>query len=259
MLRTLWTSKMGMDAYQQKLDAIGENLANSSTMGYKKINVGFKDLLSESLDRKGYPVNDRTAIMGTGVKTTEWSRDNSQGNLHETGIATDLCIDGEGNYFRLTNVDGSKVYTRDGSFKIDSSGTLVDANALKVDLEYVQGRNAENTKFKEENILIDNNGNVFLKEGELFNKVAKLNLYTATGNEAFKSIGQNLFVPAEGANVQVTDMSNVNIIQGYLEGSNIDTATEMTDMIVTQRAFQLSSKSLQTADEMWGMINNIRS
>jgi flagellar basal-body rod protein FlgG len=250
---------MGMDAYQQKLDAIGENLANSSTMGYKKINVGFKDLLSESLDRKGYPVNDRTAIMGTGVKTTEWSRDNSQGNLQETGISTDLCIDGAGNYFRLTNVDGSKVYTRDGSFKIDSTGTLVDANALKVDLEYVQGRNAENTKFKEENILIDNNGNVFLKEGELFNKVAKLNLYTATGNEAFKSIGQNLFVPGEGANVQVSDMSNVNINQGYLEGSNIDTATEMTDMIVTQRAFQLSSKSLQTADEMWGMINNIRS
>ena len=72
-------------------------------------------------------------------------------------------------------------------------------------------------------------------------------------------VNDNLFVPNEGAQVKVVDVGNTYIHQSYLEGSNIDTAQEMTDMIVTQRAFQLSSKSLQTADEMWGMINNMRS
>lgn len=259
MLRTLWTSKMGMDAQQQKLDAIGNNLANSNTMGYKKVTVGFKDLLSESLDRKGYPVNDKTSIMGTGVKTTGWIRENAQGNLQETGISTDLSIDGPGNYFRLTKADGTKVYTRDGSFKIDNLGTLVDTNSNKVDLEFEPNRNAENTKFKENTMMVDSEGNVYVKEGELFNKVAKINLYTAIGDDAFQSIGDNLFTSSPGVQVQVANSRNVNINQGFLEGSNTNTAQEMTDMIVTQRAFQLSSKSLQTADEMWGMINNMRS
>jgi len=259
MLRTLWTSKMGMDANQQKLDAIGNNLANSSTMGYKKVNVGFKDLLSESLDRQGYPINDKTSTMGTGVRATTWSRNNTQGNLQDTGLSTDLAIDGAANYFRLTTADGSKVYSRDGSYKIDTKGELVDANSNKLDIEFANGRNAENTKFKEENMMIDTDGNIFLKEGGVFNNVGKLNLYTAVGDDAFQSVGNNLFVQKQGANVNVTDPSSTKIRQGFLEGSNVDVTEEMTDMIVTQRAFQLSSKSLETADQMWGMINNMRS
>lgn len=259
MLRTLWTSKMGMNAQQQKLDAISNNIANSSTNGYKKVNVGFKDLLSESLDRKGYPINDKTSIMGTGVKTTTWSRNNTQGNLIDTGISTDLAIDGAGNYFRLTASDGSNVYSRDGSFKIDSTGSLVDSSSNKLDIEYEPGRNAENTKFKEENMMFDTQGNVYIKEGDVFNKVGKANLYTAVGEDSFQSVGENLFVPSPGTTVQVVNSANINISQGFLEGSNVNISEEMTDMIVTQRAFQLSSKSLETADQMWGMINNMRS
>lgn len=259
MLRTLWTSKMGMNAQQQKLDAISNNIANSSTNGYKKVNVGFKDLLSESLDRKGYPINDKTSIMGTGVKTTTWSRNNTQGNLIDTGLSTDLAIDGVGKYFRLTAPDGSKVYSRDGSFKIDSTGSLVDSNSNKLDIEYEPGRNAENTKFKEENMMFDTQGNVYIKEGDVFNKVGKANLYTAVGEDAFQSVSENLFVLSPGATVQVVNSASTNISQGFLEGSNVNISEEMTDMIVTQRAFQLSSKSLETADQMWGMINNMRS
>ena len=89
MLRTIWTSKTGLNAQQVKLDTISNNLANSGTMGYKRVDVGFKDLLNESLDRKGYPVNDKDASMGTGVRTTEWYRDNTQGFLTDTGLPTD--------------------------------------------------------------------------------------------------------------------------------------------------------------------------
>lgn len=259
MLRTLWTSKMGMNAQQQKLDAISNNISNSSTNGYKKVNVGFKDLLSESLDRKGYPINDRTSIMGTGVRTATWNRNNTQGNLLATEKSTDLAIDGPGNYFRLTASDGSKVYSRDGSFRIDSTGTLVDSSSNKLDIQYEPGRNSENTQFKQEGMMCDSQGNLFIKEGDVFNKVGKINLYTAVGDGAFQSAGENLFLPSPGVTVEVVNPNTVDIIQGFLEGSNVNIAEEMTDMIVTQRAFQLSSKSLETADEMWGMINNMRS
>ena len=82
MLRTLWTAKSGMNANQEKLDAISNNLANSTTIGYKKAEVGFQDLLTESLDRKGYAINNKESVIGTGIKTGEWYRDNSQGAIN---------------------------------------------------------------------------------------------------------------------------------------------------------------------------------
>ena len=108
MLRTLWTSKSGMMANQQKLDAISNNIANVSTTGYKKVEVGFKDLLTESLDKKGIPLNDKEAVIGTGVKTSEWYQDiNTQGTLTQTAKPTDLAIDGQG-YFRVNNAQGDQ-------------------------------------------------------------------------------------------------------------------------------------------------------
>ena len=256
MLRTIWTSKTGLAANQEKLDAISNNIANSSTMGYKKINVGFKDLLSESLDRKGYPVNDKSSIMGTGVKTTQWYSSGTQGNLYSTEMSTDFCIEGEGHYFRLTRPDGTKVYSRDGAFQVDSKGRLVDTSGNIVDIEYMNGFNENNAGLSPANILVSEEGYVYKSENGVNTLVGRINLYTAVGDKAFISLGNNLYVAAEDANVVVSN--NANIYQGYLEGSNVDIATEFTDMIVTQRAFQLASKSLTTADEMWGMVNNIR-
>ncbi|WP_195970668.1 flagellar hook-basal body complex protein [Clostridium thermobutyricum] len=255
MIRTLYTSKSGMNANQNKLDVISNNLANSNTIGYKKVDVGFKDLLNESLNRKGYPINNKNANMGTGVKTSEWYRDNGQGNLLETLRGTDLSIDGQG-FFKIIGKDGSSAYTRDGSFSIDGNGRLVDGRGNKVYLEYINGRNEGNIKFTTNNFLIDKEGSVFLKEEGKFNKVAEIPTYIAIGDESFKSIGENLYLPVDSANVYRT--RDCDIYQGVLEGSNVDIAQEFTDMIVTQRAFQLSSKSLTTADEMWGMINNMR-
>lgn len=254
MLRTLWTSKSGMNAMQEKLDAIGNNIANSTTSGYKKVEVGFRDLLTESLDRKGYPTNDKNAVMGTGVKTSEWFRDNNQGNLTDTGLPTDLCIDGAG-YFRLIQPDGSVVYTRDGGFQIDRLGRLVDGRGNKLELEYVNGRTEADCQFTNSNLLVDTSGSVYIKEQGTFTKVAEIPLYTAVGENAFVSVGDNLFVPN---NTNVTRATNSDIHQGFVEGSNVDIATEFTEMLITQRAFQLSSKGVQTADEMWGMINNMR-
>ncbi|MBE6053313.1 MAG: flagellar basal body rod protein FlgG [Clostridium sartagoforme] len=256
MLRTLWTAKTGMNANQDKLDAISNNIVNSSTMGYKKIEVGFKDLLSESLDRLGNPLNDKDSIIGTGTKTSEWYRDNTQGVLQETLLSTDLSIDGQG-YFKVITPDENELYTRDGSLAIDGSGKLVDNRGNKVELNYLNGYSENKVIFNKNNFLVDKKGQVYIKDNGNFNQVAEIPVYSAIGDRAFISIGDNLFTPAPG--VQVERANDFDIIQGTLEGSNVDIATEFSEMILTQRAFQLSSRGISTADEMWGMINNMRS
>ena len=249
MLRTLWTGKTGMNANQDKLDAISNNIANSTTMGYKKIDVGFKDLLTESLDRNGIPLNDKDSVIGTGTRTSEWFRDNSQGMLQETLRSTDLSIDGLG-YFKIISDNGQEAYTRDGALAIDSRGRLVDNRGNKLELNYLNGYSEDNVVFNKDNFLVD------IKDKGNFIQVAEIPVYTAVGDRAFLSIGDNLFTPSPGVEVQRT--TDFDIYQGSLEGSNVDIATEFSEMILTQRAFELSSRGVKTADEMWGMINNMR-
>lgn len=256
MLRTLWTSKSAMNANQERLDSISNNIANSGTMGYKKTEVGFQDLLTESLDRKGYAINDKESYIGTGMKAGEWYRDNSQGGLIETLRSTDIAIDGSG-YFRVVSPNGDSAYTRDGAFAVDGLGRLVDTTGNKLHLEYTNGFTEDNVEFTKDNFLIDSEGSVYINKDNNFLKVAEVPLYTAVGDRAFLSVGDNLFKPGEGTEVFRT--RDADFFQGFMEGSNVDIGEEFADMIITQRGFELSSKGITTADEMWGMINNLRS
>ncbi|GKU23596.1 flagellar basal-body rod protein FlgG [Clostridium folliculivorans] len=258
MFRVLWNGKSAMLANQEKLDSISNNLANVGTTGYKRVDVSFKDLMQESLDKQGYPVNDKTAYTGTGVRTSSWVRDDSQGQLQETKKSSDLALDGEG-YFRVKQADGSVAYSRDGSFKVDTNGNLVDSQGNFLDVEYAAGYNKDTValqdKISSDNFAIDKQGTITLKDS---NKVVgQVPVYTAVGNDAFTSVGDNLYVPKAGA--QVVKSTNVDVLQGYVENANVDMGKEFADMIVTQRAFQLGSKAITTADEMWGMINNLKS
>ena len=110
--------------------------------------------------------------------------------------------------------------------------------------------------FNKDNFLVDKKGQVYIKDKGNFIQVAEIPVYTAVGDRAFISIGDNLFTPSAGVEVQRT--TDFDIYQGSLEGSNVDIATEFSEMILTQRAFELSSRGVKTADEMWGMINNMR-
>jgi flagellar basal-body rod protein FlgG len=258
MFRVLWNGKSAMLANQEKLDSISNNLANVGTTGYKRVDVSFKDLVKESLDRQGYPVSDKNSFTGTGVRTSSWVRDNTQGQLQQTNKASDMALDGEG-YFRVTKSDGSVAYSRDGAFKIDSLGNLVDSKGNRLDIEYAAGYNKDNVsldeKMRDDNFRIDAKGTITLKDSNV--TVGQVPIYTATGSDAFTSVGDNIYVPKDGA--QVVKSNNVDVLQGYLENANVDVGKEFSDMIITQRAFQLGSKAITTADEMWGMINNLKS
>jgi fagellar hook-basal body proteins len=266
MLRALWSSRAAMNAQQQKLDSISNNIANTNTVGYKREDVSFQDLVYETLNRKGIPTgenNTDTLINGTGVKATKWIRDNSQGSLRETGEKTDLALDGEG-FFRVTLPDGSKAYERSGSFNIDSTGEIVDKNGNRLDVALTEeGTNMLNSGsvFTTDNFAVKENGDVYLAVDNNGSKTdvlyGKINIYNPIGQDSLTSVGENLYVPNSGTIMNVN--TDVNILQGFVEGSNVDVGKEMTDMIVAQRAFELSSRSLKTADEMWGLVNSMKS
>lgn len=260
MHRILWNGQSAMNANQIKLDIISNNIANMSTNGYKRVEVNFKDSLKESLEGRGYPSTNKGSFTGTGVIAGETSREHYQGALLETGISTDLGIDGLG-MFKVTDAYGKEFYTRDGSFIIDINGDIVDSNGNKLDIEYTQEYlNLKNQGFDtldSKNFIVDSEGKIFRKyDGRLIN-VGKVPLYSANGSDPYISVGKNLFIPKE--NVQINKINDTSIYQGKLEASNVDIGQEFSDMIITQRAFQLGSKSITTADEMWSMVNNMRS
>jgi flagellar basal-body rod protein FlgG len=264
MLRLIWNSKSSMAAQQEKLDAISNNIANVNTNGYKKLNANFKDLVYESLDRKGYPVSkdqNGKAILqnGTGTRIGEWTRDSTQGSLIQTTIPTDLAIDGSG-YFEVTLPDNSKAYNRSGNFLGDSGGNIVDQSGNRLSIIDAQGKdiNVVNGpyKFTASNFKVDSFGKVSIKEGNVEKPVGEIKVSDFVGDDSMMSVGDSLFVLKPGQNV--VQSKDYNVMQGYQEQSNVDIATEMTDMLITQRAFQLSSTTLKTADEMWQMANNLR-
>lgn len=247
MYNIISISKSGMQANQSKLDIISNNMVNAQTTGYKKLEMGFLDLYSETLERDYIPNSQNGAITGTGVRPTIATRNYDQGALKDTGIATNVAIDGEG-FFCVLKPDGSHNYTRNGEFKLDANGNLVDDNGYKVDMELFN----PNIDLSNGKLLINKSGEVFLNE----EKIGKINLYTPSGDDGFISIGDGLFIPREGTGVTVVD--DPTIRQGYIEMSNINMQNEMTDMIMVQRAFQFNSRALKATDDMWGMINNLQ-
>jgi len=262
MLRLLWNSQSSMNAQQEKLDCISNNIANVNTNGYKKVSANFKDLVYESLDRKGYPVStdkNGKAILqnGTGVRIGEWTRSNMQGELIATDRPTDLAIDGKG-FFEVVQKDDSKAYTRAGSFSTDANGTIVDDSGNRLSIVDAQGININKVdgpyKFNGNNFNVDDKGLVTIKGSN--EAVGNVKISNILGDNSMLSIGDSLFMAKPGA--QVVQSTDYSIRQGFLEQSNVDIATEMTDMLITQRAFQLSSSTLKTADEMWQMANNLR-
>lgn len=261
-----------MAAQQEKLDSISNNIANVNTEGYKRVDVSFKDLVYETLSRNGYPNNaEALSYNGTGVRASQWIRDNRQGNLTETDVNTDLAIDGEG-YFQVIlpeqNADGTfkTAYTRSGSFNIDSNNNIVDKNGNKLYIIFNDGVTAENMQFTKDNFKIDENGYIYKNDGVNSIQIGKINLYNVAGDNSLKSIGNNLYTVntenINGVDVPVETpyiVQNSSIRQGFLELSNVDLVKEMTDMIMVQRTFEINSRAMRTADEMWSMANNLKS
>lgn len=251
MYNIMNNSITGMSANQGKIDIISNNIANSQTTGYKKLEAGFLDLYTDTLSRQSYPHNGDNLITGTGVRISNATRNLTQGALKETGISTDIAIDGDG-YFRVISSDGTYKYTRSGEFNFDLNGKLVDSYGNFLDINYNNGVNGQDLNLSNGDLTINNKGEVFLNK----QNIGSITLYMPQGNHDFTSVGDSLFDLNEGAEVYVVD--NPKVYQGYVEMSNVSMQVEMTDLIMAQRAFQINSRGVQAIDEMWGMINNLK-
>ncbi len=270
-MRALWTAATGMKAQQLNVDVISHNIANVNTTGFKGQKIEFKDLLytysnpvSNNVEM-GQPVNIQ---VGHGVMPVATSRKFTVGNADRTESPTDLAIvQGNSSFFVIENPNAvgsetNRFYTRDGNFKFsveDNQLTLVTSQGEKVlttDGGYIQL--PENSK----EFSVSQNGTVTAKtpENELL-ELGQIMTFKFLNPEGLKSIGDNFYVTTENSGEPITEENGTReskIYQGYLEMSNVQLVDEMVRMITAQRAYEINSKSVQTADDMLNTINQLK-
>ncbi len=241
MLEGLYSAAAGMAAQQEQLNAISNDLANLSTSGYKAERVAFNDLLYNPVKLAG---TETTA--GAGASARVIGRSEAQGTLQETGNALDLAIEGDG-YFQVTRANGKIALTRNGSFGIDASGSIVNSegNRLSPPIKLPKGASASN-------LSIGPDGTVF--DGT--KKLGQIKLVTVTSPEHLLADGGSEFTPT--AQSGTPHAASGKIHQGALEGSNVNIASEMALMVSTQRDYQLTSTAIQTESQMMSIANQLR-
>jgi flagellar basal-body rod protein FlgG len=261
MLRSLYTAATGMDAQQLSMDVIANNLANASTTGYKAQRPEFEDLLSDTVRGAGTPdarggANPAPMQIGLGVRAGSTTRTFAQGTLTVTSNPTDLAINGTG-FFRVELASGDVAYTRAGNFTLDSNGRLVTQHGEVVDPGITVPASTTS-------LTVGADGTVSAVEQGKTEPVqlGQLNLYTFTNPGGLSDIGNNEFQPTSGSGEAQEGKAGENgvgtIAQGQLEGSNVQAVTEMVNMISAQRAYELNSKVIQSADQMLQKLTSLR-
>ena len=253
MIRSLWISKTGLEAQQTQMDVISNNLANVSTNGFKKSRAVFEDMLYQTLRQPGAQSSQQTQLpsglqIGTGVSPVAAERIHTQGNMQQTGNSLDVAINGSG-FFQVLMPDGTTAYTRDGSFQTDSQGQLVTASGYTVQPTITIPANVSS-------ITIGSDGTVSVMQAGSTTptQIGTVQLATFINPAGLQSMGQNLYQQTASSGTPSTNTPGTNgtgsLNQGYVETSNVNVVEELVNMIQTQRAYEINSKSIQTSDQM---------
>ncbi|ONI47082.1 hypothetical protein AN644_01660 [Candidatus Epulonipiscium fishelsonii] len=272
MMRALWTAAAGMTAQQFQVDTISNNMANVDTLGFKQENVSFKSLLYQTIEQ---PVNANPISpmqVGHGVRVGSVTRAFDQGILTTTGDVLDLAIEGEG-FFALSDPSYSTedqegiIYTRDGSFKLaNTQGTgyaLVSSNAkpvLSVGGEAIVFDLDINTT----TLSIDKDGIIsWTNEAGVIEELDQLMVVQFPNTPGLEAVGENAYIPTGASGEPLLESEDESLIQskiqsGVLEESNVNIATAMVDLIVAQRAYEMNSTAIKTADTMLQQANELK-
>jgi flagellar basal-body rod protein FlgG len=259
MSAALWIAKTGLDAQQTRLAVISNNLANVNTTGFKYGRAVFEDLLYQNVRQVGAQVTEDNELpsgfmLGTGVRTVATEKIHTQGNLIETDNPFDMAINGRG-FFQVLRPDGTIGYTRDGSFQINSEGQMVTAGGLLLQPTITVPADAAS-------VTIGTDGIVSATVPGSATPVQLGNIQTADFVNAtgLQAIGENLFLESGASGSPLIGTPGLNglgsILQGELESSNVNVVKEMVDMIEAQRAYEVNSKAISTADQMLQYLNN---
>jgi flagellar basal-body rod protein FlgG len=244
MLEGLRTAAAGMRAQQTMLDAVSNDLANANTNGYKRVRVGFADLLYE----QGGRPTAQGVELGTGARTIQAGRTFEQGGLRQTGNPLDVAIQGDG-FIRVKLPDGRQALTRDGALHLDGNRRLVTATGglVQPQITIPQG-------VSEQEISIAQDGTVTAAG----RSVGRIGLATVRSVQGLQSAGDNAFVTTPASGNATAAPTATTLAQRTLEGSNTDMAQAMVDLMDTQRSYQMTSKAISTADQMMEIANQVK-
>lgn len=259
-MRALWTAATGMQAQQLTLDVVANNLANVQTAGFKRSRVDFQDLVYETLQAPGAASAQGQEIpsgfqVGHGSRAVATQRLFIKGDLQQTGNTLDLAIEGEG-FFQIQQPNGDLAYTRSGAFKKDSQGRLVTSDGFTVDPEITIPDNALTVTVGVDGII-----SVTLPGQAQPQQVGTLQLARFINPAGLLSQGRNLFIPTQASGDATTGTPGQDgfgtLLQGFVEGSNVNVVEEMIGLITSQRAYEINSRAIRTADDMMQTANNL--
>ena len=259
MLRGLWSAACGMSAHKMTIDGIANNLANVNTAGVKRSRADFQDLMYQTLTQAGSrtPAGSQvpTGIqIGMGTMPTGVQKMFLQGDFQETKNELDMAIEGKG-FFKVLSND-EEAYTRAGNFKLDSEGNVVTPSGDRLQPEIT-------VPAQTVSVSIDKYGTVtaFDPTG-VGTALGTIELTSFPNPAGLYAMGRNLFKPTDASGTATSGNPGTDglgtLAQGFLEMSNVDVVEEMVHMIIAQRAYEISSKSIQTADNMMQIANNIK-
>ena len=257
----LWIAKTGLDAQQTRMAVTSNNLSNVSTTGFKRGRAQFEDLLYQTVRQPGGATSQQTdsptgLMLGTGVRVVATAKEFTQGSLQQTGNSLDVAINGRG-FMKVLLPDGTAAYTRDGALKTNAQGELVTAQGypLQPGISIPDGA---------QSVTIGTDGVV---TAQLAGQAAPVQIGTLTLTDfvnpaGLQARGENLLLETAASGPATPGAPGEpgfgQLLQGYTEASNVDAVSEISALIIAQRAYEMNSKVISTADEMMSAANQIR-
>jgi flagellar basal-body rod protein FlgG len=248
----LWSAKTGLDAQNTQMAIIANNLANANTTGFKSDRAAFQDLMYQNVRQVGAQSTQNTQYstgltLGTGVRIVATEKNYTQGSVTQTNGSLDLSISGHG-FFQITLPDGTLAYTRDGTLSLDNQGNVVTSSGypLAPAITIPQGT---------QSVTVGTDGVVTaLSATNKTTQIGQVQLADFVNEEGLSPTGNNLLIESAASGAPQTGTPGTNglgtVQQGSLETSNVNTVTELVNMIECQRAYEMNSKAITTTDQM---------
>jgi flagellar basal-body rod protein FlgG len=253
MIRSLWTSKTGLEGQQFNVDVISNNLANVSTNGFKRQRAVFEDLLYQVVRQPGAQSSQLNQVpsglqLGTGVRPVATARVFTTGNLQQTGNQYDVAINGQG-FFQVLLPDGTLAYTRDGSFQLDNQGNLVTSSGYAVQPGITIPANTTSVT-----IAADGTVSAVVAGSQIATQIGTLQLANFINPGGLQARGENLYMETASSGAPQINQPTTNgmgaLNQFSVETSNVSVTEELVNLITAQRAFEINSRSIQSSDQM---------
>ena len=261
-MRSMNIAGTGMQAQTTNVEVISNNIANLTTTGFKRRRTEFQDLMYQNLRRVGSNSSDTGSVVpsgaqvGLGVKTAAIYRINEQGTLQQTANTLDMAIQGHG-YFQITMPGGETAYTRDGTFGLAPDGTIVTADGHTVQ-PGVQIPSAATA------VSVNTNGQVqvTLSGQTAPSTLGQLQIAVFPNDAGLEALGDNLFLQTSASGGPVSGNPGAagfgTVMQGFVEASNVNIVSEITNLITAQRAYEMNSRVIKASDEMMSTLTNLR-